>query len=49
MKAACLKTYETIYNMIVIQILCSSQNQAYQAVGIVGLNYVWRPKPKDSG
>ena len=29
MKAACLKIYETIYNMIFIQIWYSSQNQAY--------------------
>ena len=50
MKAACLKIYETIYNMIFIQIWYSSQNQAYYAVyGIVGLNYVWSSKCKISG
>ena len=47
-KAACLKAYETIYNMIFIQIWYASQNQAYQAEGISGLNYVWKPKRKNN-
>ena len=46
MKAACLKNYiqHDIYSNFIL-----SQNQAYQAVGIVGLNYVWSPKLKTGG
>ena len=44
MTSACLKTYETIYNTYRVKF----DIQAYQAVGICGLNCAWKPKRKNN-